>query len=173
MSFKSKVLAGAASLALVGGVAVVGGLSASYIRGEVHTCVNLFKSPTPRVIDFYIAGPAIGSAHPCFSGYSSLGLPADKRPVLVNNYPASDLLALRYSKSQTSIESTGPAPSRLLSMVLIGALAIIRAIIFAIFSGFAVAVTIAAVIKVFMTHRNSREPSYYSISHLPLSVPAR
>jgi hypothetical protein len=58
-------------------------------------------------------------------------------------------------------------------MVLIGALAIIRAIAFAMLSGFAVAVMIAAVIKAFMTHRNSREPSYYSISHLPLSVPAR
>lgn len=143
------------------------------MRGEACTCVGLFDSPAPRAIDFYIGGPAIGSAHPCFSGYSSLGLPADKRPVLVNNYPASDLLALRYSKSQTSIGSTGPAPSRLQSMVLIGALAIILAIVFAMLSGFAVAVTAAAVIKVFMTHRNSREPSYYSISHLPLSIPAR
>ena len=44
MSFKSKVLAGAASLALVSGVAVVGGLSASAATPSCGPdCINIFS----------------------------------------------------------------------------------------------------------------------------------
>jgi len=69
MSFKSKVLAGAASLALVGGVAVVGGLSASAATPSCgHRCVNLFSkkfsdfltTKPPFVIDVYRQGANVG-----------------------------------------------------------------------------------------------------------------
>jgi hypothetical protein len=51
MSFKSKVLAGAASLALVGGVAVVGGLSAGAATPSCgHRCVNLFSKKFSNVL---------------------------------------------------------------------------------------------------------------------------
>src|SRR5262249_26537769 len=44
MSFKSKVLAGAASLALVGGVAVAGGLSANAATPSCgDSCINIFS----------------------------------------------------------------------------------------------------------------------------------
>ena len=55
MSFKSKVLAGAASLALVGGVAVVGGLSAGAATPSCgHRCVNLFSK---KFSDFLTTKP--------------------------------------------------------------------------------------------------------------------
>ena len=69
MSFKSKVLAGAASLALVGGVAVVGGLSASAATPSCgHRCVNLFSkkfsdvltTKPPFVVDVYRQGANVG-----------------------------------------------------------------------------------------------------------------
>jgi hypothetical protein len=69
MSFKSKVLAGAAPLALVGGVAVVGGLSASAANPSCgHRCVNLFSkkfsdvltTKPPFVIDVYRQGANVG-----------------------------------------------------------------------------------------------------------------
>jgi hypothetical protein len=69
MSFKSKVLAGAASLALVGGVAVVGGLSASAATPSCgHRCVNLFSkkfsdfltTKPPFVVDVYRQGARVG-----------------------------------------------------------------------------------------------------------------
>jgi hypothetical protein len=51
MSFKSKVLAGAASLALVGGVAVVGGLSANAATPSCgHRCVNIFSKKFSDVL---------------------------------------------------------------------------------------------------------------------------
>ena len=51
MSFKSKVLAGAASLALVGGVAVVGGLSANAATPSCgHRCINLFSKKFSDVL---------------------------------------------------------------------------------------------------------------------------
>jgi len=69
MSFKSKVLAGAASLALVGGVAVVGGLSASAATPSCgHRCVNLFSkkfsdfltTKPPFVVDVWRQGANVG-----------------------------------------------------------------------------------------------------------------
>jgi hypothetical protein len=54
MSFKSKVLAGAASLALVGGLAVTGGLSADAATPSCgHNCINIFN----RQFGTYRNGP--------------------------------------------------------------------------------------------------------------------
>jgi hypothetical protein len=54
MSFKSKVLAGAASLALVGGLAVTGGLAADAATPSCgHNCINIFN----RQFGTYRHGP--------------------------------------------------------------------------------------------------------------------
>jgi hypothetical protein len=67
MSFKSKVLAGAASLALVGGVAVVGGLSASAATPSCgNRCIDVFSRQfgthrTPNfVMDVFRQGAKVG-----------------------------------------------------------------------------------------------------------------
>ena len=67
MSFKSKVLAGAASLALVGGVAVAGGLSANAATPSCgHNCIDIFnrqfgtyRSPN-FVMDVFRQGARVG-----------------------------------------------------------------------------------------------------------------
>jgi hypothetical protein len=67
MSFKSKMLAGAASLALVGGVAVAGGLSANAATPSCgHNCIDIFnrqfgtyRSPN-FVMDVFRQGARVG-----------------------------------------------------------------------------------------------------------------
>ena len=67
MSFKSKMLAGAASLALVGGLAVTGGLSADAATPSCgHNCINIFnrqfgtyRSPN-FIMDVFRQGARVG-----------------------------------------------------------------------------------------------------------------
>src|ERR1700746_3657509 len=113
MSFKSKVLAGAASLALVGGVAVVGGLSASAATPSCgHRCVNLFSkkfsdvltTKPPFVVDVYRQGANVGQ--PIIMFQASNADPAEDFTVSlqghVNDFVAAGLaspsLALHYGK---------------------------------------------------------------------------
>ena len=67
MSFKSKMLAGAATLALVGGVATVGSLSASAATPSCgHRCINVFSRQfgthhSPNfVMDVFRQGAKVG-----------------------------------------------------------------------------------------------------------------
>jgi hypothetical protein len=67
MSFKSKMLAGAASLALVGGVAAVGGMSASAATPSCgHSCIDVFSRQfgthhSPNfVMDVFRQGAKVG-----------------------------------------------------------------------------------------------------------------
>jgi hypothetical protein len=63
MSFKSKVLAGAASLALVGGVAVVGGLSANAATPSCGShCIDVFSKQFGAnfVMDVFRQGAKVG-----------------------------------------------------------------------------------------------------------------
>jgi hypothetical protein len=111
MSFKSKVLAGAASLALVGGVAVVGGLSANAATPSCgHRCVNIFSKKFSDVLttkpgfvlDVLRQGAKVGQ--PIIMFQSSNSDPAEDFTVslqgTVNDFVAAQLaspaLALHY-----------------------------------------------------------------------------
>ena len=104
MSFKSKVLAGAASLALVGGVAVVGGLSANAATPSCgHRCVNLFSKKFSDVLttkpgfvlDVYRQGAKVGQ--PVIMLQSSNSDPAEDFTVslqgTVNEFASAGLLS--------------------------------------------------------------------------------
>jgi hypothetical protein len=113
MSFKSKVLAGAASLALVGGVAVVGGLSASAATPSCgHRCINLFSkkfsdvltTKPPFVVDVYRQGANVGQ--PIIMFQSSNADPAEDFTVSLQGHVSdfvtaglvSPVVAIHYAK---------------------------------------------------------------------------
>jgi hypothetical protein len=117
MSFKSKVLAGAASLALVGGVAVVGGLSASAATPSCgHRCVNLFSKKFSNVlttkpdfvVDVWRQGANVGQ--PIIMFQSSNSDPAEDFTVSlegnVSDFVAAGLVspvvALHYGQAATA-----------------------------------------------------------------------
>ena len=119
MSFKSKVLAGAASLALVGGVAVVGGLSASAATPSCgHRCVNLFSkkfsdvltTKPPFVVDVYRQGANVGQ--PIIMFQSSNADPAEDFTVSLQGHVSdfvtaglvSPVVALHYSHDDLAFE---------------------------------------------------------------------
>ena len=100
MSFKSKVLAGAASLALVGGVAVVGGLSAGAATPSCgHRCVNLFSKKFSNVlttkpdfvVDVYRQGAKVGQ--PIIMFQSSNADPAEDFTVSLQGHVSDFITA--------------------------------------------------------------------------------
>ena len=123
MSFKSKMLAGAATLALVGGVAMVGALSASAATPSCgHSCINVFSravrhAPLARTSSWTCSARARRSASRSSCSASSNSDPAEDFTVsfqgTVSDFYAAGLVSsavnLHYGNGSTSAAVDEPA----------------------------------------------------------------
>jgi hypothetical protein len=163
-------------------------VAATYTRADISALNRLrhgiaeFPIRLPRQCFFHVSSEPPSSNLPISSDYDPDCVPAAGHIDFIlsserqyateeDNLTYSDVLAFLLSESQILIQST-EAYTRLQSRALTGIYAIIStilaSIICAIRSVLVAAVAVVTLIKVFMAHRNSREPGYSFLSHLPL-----